>query len=239
MKKTIIQRLGDGTETPLEDEAMAWPTFDRIYRRQNQLRKVDQILVGRINDDDDNDDESVSTNGSNLGFDEEAGGYEVKIVQSSDERKNSTSAISRTIRSLMCTGKDESENHPICSIICVPPSRSASPTLPDDILNESPSAESRVTPVTCDSEAIQQSGESTYESPKAPEKGYTSNKFDSCDYWAPLEDNCSNTTKALKTECDKKFSRFFRRSSSLHPCYHKIFTQVCYWGWHCTSEEQS
>jgi serine/threonine protein phosphatase PrpC len=174
MKKTIIQRLGDGTETPLEDEAMAWPTFDRIYRRQNQLRKVDQILVGRINDDDDNDDESVSTNGSNLGFDEEAGGYEVKIVQSSDERKDSTSAISRTIRSLMCTGKDESENHPICSIICVPPSRSASPTSPDDILNESPSAESRVTPVACDSESIQQSGESTYESPKAPEKGNTS-----------------------------------------------------------------
>ena len=183
MKKTIIQKLGDGTETPLEDEAMAWPTFDRIYRRQNQLRKVDQILVGRINDDDDdNDDESVSTNGSNLGFDEEAGGYEVKIVQSSDERKDSTSAISRTIRSLIGTGKDESENHPICSIICVPPSRSASPTLPDDILDESPdyildespNAESQVSPVNFDSETNQQSGESTYELPKAPDKGNTS-----------------------------------------------------------------
>lgn len=174
MKKTIIQKLGDGTETPLEDEAIAWPTFDRIYRRQNQMRKVDQILVGRINndDDDDKDEESVSTNGSNLGFDEEAGGYEVKIVQSSDERKDSISAISRTIRSLMGTGKDESENHPICSIICVPPSRS-SPTLPD-IFDESPNAESQVSHVNCDSETNQQSGESTYELPKAPDKGNTS-----------------------------------------------------------------
>lgn len=167
MKKTIIHKLGDGTETPLEDEAMAWPTFDRIYRRQNQIRKVDQILVGRIHDDD-NDEGSVSTNGSNLGFDEEAGGYEVNIVQFSDERKDSTSAISRTIQSLMGTGKDKSENHPICSIICVPPSRS------DDIFDEPPNAESHVSHVNCDSETNQQSGESTYELPKAPDKGITS-----------------------------------------------------------------
>lgn len=105
IKKTILQRLGDGTETPVEDEARSWPTFDRIYRRQNQLKMEDQILVGRIDVDD--DDDSVSTKGSHLGFEEEVC-YDVEIVQPkvSDEQKNAASfLISSTIRSFMSAGK--------------------------------------------------------------------------------------------------------------------------------------
>jgi len=57
-KKTILQRLGDGSEKPLENESKPWPIFDRTYKRQNQLVKK---AVERESSDD--DDDSVSSNG--------------------------------------------------------------------------------------------------------------------------------------------------------------------------------
>lgn len=66
MKKSVLQRFGDGSEQPVQDETK-WPMFDRIYKRQNQVKK------GQVGDDEDleYDDDSVSSaesgDGCNLG----------------------------------------------------------------------------------------------------------------------------------------------------------------------------
>ena len=58
-KKSVLQRRGDGVETPVEDEMRSWPMFDRIYKRQNQLSKK-----GDIDEDAEFDDaDSVSSGG--------------------------------------------------------------------------------------------------------------------------------------------------------------------------------
>ncbi|KAL3779133.1 hypothetical protein ACHAW5_006933 [Stephanodiscus triporus] len=101
-KNTILQRLGDGSETPVENEARPWPMFNRIYRRQNQLKKGD---VGEERADSDDENDSVSSKGSNLGFEVEACAYKVDFEQpnSNDERKGKTQerGISTTIRSFL------------------------------------------------------------------------------------------------------------------------------------------
>mmetsp|Transcript_12286 Transcript_12286/g.26159 ORF Transcript_12286/g.26159 Transcript_12286/m.26159 type:complete len:730 (+) Transcript_12286:298-2487(+) len=68
IKKAVLQRRGDGSETPLEEETKPWPMFDKIYKRQNQLKK------GDIGEDEDRefDDDSVSSVGS-TGEDRELG----------------------------------------------------------------------------------------------------------------------------------------------------------------------
>ena len=136
IKKTILQRLGDGSETPVENEARPWPMFDRIYRRQNQLKKGD-LGEGAADSDDDND--SVSSKGSNLGFEEEACAYEVEFEQpdSNDELKgkNQVHGISCKIRSLLVArttfysessaqvGRTDSSPKEslveLCSVVCV------------------------------------------------------------------------------------------------------------------------
>lgn len=136
IKKTILQRLGDGSETPVENEARPWPMFDRIYRRQNQLKKGD-LGEGAADSDDDND--SVSSKGSNLGFEEEACAYEVEFEQpdSNDELKGKTHehGISGKIRSLLVArtsfysessaqvGRTDSSPKEslveLCSVVCV------------------------------------------------------------------------------------------------------------------------
>ena len=78
IKKTILQRLGDGSETPVENEARPWPMFDRIYRRQNQLKKE---VLGEGAADSDDENNSLSSKGSNLGYEEEACAYEVEFEQ--------------------------------------------------------------------------------------------------------------------------------------------------------------
>jgi hypothetical protein len=102
IKNTILQRLGDGSETPVENEARPWPMFNRIYRRQNQLKKGD---LGEERADSDDDNDSVSSKGSNLGLEVEACAYEVEFEQpnSNDERKGKTQerGISTTIRSFL------------------------------------------------------------------------------------------------------------------------------------------
>jgi hypothetical protein len=101
-KKTILQRLGDGSETPVENEARPWPIFDRVYRRQNQLKKGD-LGEEVANSDDDND--SVSSEGSDIRFEEEPFASEVKFEQpdSIDELKRNTQehGISGTLRSFL------------------------------------------------------------------------------------------------------------------------------------------
>ena len=120
----------------MENEARPWPMFDRIYRRQNQLKKGD-LEEGAVDSDDDND--SVSSKGSNLGFEEEACAYEVEFEQpdSNDEVKGKTQehGISGKIRSLLVArtsfysessaqvGRTESSPKEslveLCSVVCV------------------------------------------------------------------------------------------------------------------------
>mmetsp|Transcript_13600 Transcript_13600/g.29449 ORF Transcript_13600/g.29449 Transcript_13600/m.29449 type:complete len:778 (-) Transcript_13600:128-2461(-) len=57
MKKSVLQRFGDGSEAPVQDETKPWPMFDRIYKRQNQLKKGE---IGE-NEDLEYDDDSVSS----------------------------------------------------------------------------------------------------------------------------------------------------------------------------------
>ena len=57
IKKTILQRRGDGVEVPVENETKPWPIFDRIYKRQNQLYKKGDLDEGEEFDDDDDDSE--------------------------------------------------------------------------------------------------------------------------------------------------------------------------------------
>lgn len=92
----ILQRRGDGTETPVEDETRPWPKFDRIYRGQNQLKKENLREKGAESDDD---NDSVSSNGSGLGFKEEACAYELEFDQHDQKDKSNVNGIYRTIRS--------------------------------------------------------------------------------------------------------------------------------------------
>ena len=66
MKKSVLQRKGDGTEAPVvkEEGTKPWPMFDKIYKRQNQ--KVDKNKVGGegdFSDADDDDNDSISSDG--------------------------------------------------------------------------------------------------------------------------------------------------------------------------------
>mmetsp|Transcript_16535 Transcript_16535/g.30058 ORF Transcript_16535/g.30058 Transcript_16535/m.30058 type:complete len:751 (+) Transcript_16535:287-2539(+) len=60
MKKAVLQRLGDGSETPVEDETKPWPMFDRIYKRQNHTLKKGEMGEDEEREYDD-DDDSVSS----------------------------------------------------------------------------------------------------------------------------------------------------------------------------------
>lgn len=61
-KKSVLQRKRDGSETPVEDGTKPWPTFQGIYKSQNQVLKKGE--VGEDEDEeksDDDDDGSVSS----------------------------------------------------------------------------------------------------------------------------------------------------------------------------------
>ena len=63
MKKFVLQRRGDLSETPVES-GTKWPLFDRIYNRQNQLLKKGEE-EDEQEDSDIDDDESVASAESN------------------------------------------------------------------------------------------------------------------------------------------------------------------------------
>jgi len=63
IKKSVLQRHEGGVETPVEDEPnnKPWLTFDRIYKRQNQVLKKGDI---ELDDEEDDDADSNSSAGS-------------------------------------------------------------------------------------------------------------------------------------------------------------------------------
>jgi hypothetical protein len=129
----ILQRRGDGSETPLENETRPWPMFDRIYRGQNQLKK-ENLGEGGAENDDDND--SVSSKGSDLGFEGEACAYEVEFKQHDQKGKPQENSMYRAFRSFLGARTSVySESSPVqvgktasspngslvepCSVVCI------------------------------------------------------------------------------------------------------------------------
>jgi len=107
MKKSVLQRFGDGTEAPVQDETK-WPMFDGIYKRQNR-----HLKKGQMGEDEDleYDDDSVSSAGSgengnvgppapviNVVFEEEEILNDLGLKQPSDSDRKSEGADEKESR---------------------------------------------------------------------------------------------------------------------------------------------